>query len=109
VNTRLLVWAARLGSDATAVMAWNPRSRHARALCRARGRVAGPALGDGLAVSVQATGNGDVWAHDVDRRRAFAVCDDGAPQADGVVVGRPVFWADEHNGDRELYGRSLRP
>ena len=56
-----------------------------------------------------ASGNGNVWANDFDRRRACAVCDDGAPQTDGVVVGPTVFGADTRSGDRERYARSLQP
>ena len=50
-----------------------------------------------------------MWAYDFNRRRAFAVCDNGAPQANAVVVGRTVFWADKRSGEWELYGRSLQP
>lgn len=109
MDTRRLVWASHLAQGAFAVRAWNPRSRHSKELCRARGRVSGLALGNGLAVWVQDTGRGDVWAYDFNRRRAFAVCDNGAPQANAVVVGRTVFWADKRSGEWELYGRSLQP
>ena len=60
-------------------------------------------------VWVQDSGRGDIWAYDFDRRRAFAVCSDGAEQASPVLVGRTVFWADRRSGQWELYGRALQP
>jgi hypothetical protein len=35
------------------------------------------------------------------------VCANGAAQADPVIAGRTVYWADRRSGRWELYGKAL--
>jgi hypothetical protein len=104
-----VVWAARAGSGETAIVAWNTTSNASKEIYRARGAVSSLALSNNVVVWQQGTGNGDVWAYDFNRRRAYAVCDNDAEQECPVLVGRTAFWADKRSGQWELYGRVLQP
>lgn len=108
VDRQRVVWAARVGKDKSAIIVWNPRTRHAKELCRVPADARSLDLDGSLVVWAQDSG-GDIWAYDFNRRRAFPVCSDGAEQASPVLVGRTVFWADRRSGQWELYGRALQP
>lgn len=108
-DTQRALWAARVSPDESAIMAWDLLSHHTAELCRVPGRITDLAADDDLAVWVQDTGNGDVWAYDLARGRAVPVCTGPAAQTSPVIVGHTVFWADRRSGRWELYGRALQP
>lgn len=109
VDQRRVVWAARVGKDQSAIVVWNERTRRAKELCRVSAHARSLDLEGDLVVWAQDSGGGDIWAYDFNRRRAFAVCSDGAEQVSPVLVSRTVFWADRRSGQWELYGRALQP
>jgi hypothetical protein len=109
VDRRRVVWASPAGKDKSAILVWNQLTRRSVELCHASARARSLDLEGDLVVWVQDSGSGDIWAYDFGRRRAFAVCDDGAKQARPVLVGSTVFWADRRSGEWELYGRTLQP
>ena len=109
VDRRRVVWASSVGKNASAIFVWNQLTRRSAELCRVSAHARSLDLAGDLVVWAQDSGGGDIWAYDFKRRRAFAVCSDGAEQARPVLVGRTVFWADRRSGQWELYGRALQP
>jgi hypothetical protein len=87
--------------------AWDPRSRESRQLCVVAGVADSLALGAGAVAWRQSSNRGDVGVYDFARGRTFAVCANGAAQADPVIAGRTVYWADRRSGRWELYGKAL--
>jgi hypothetical protein len=106
-DARRVVWATRTSSGGTAIMLWDPRSRESRQLCVVAGVADSLALGAGAVAWRQSSNRGDVGVYDFARGRTFAVCANGAAQADPVIAGRTVYWADRRSGRWELYGKAL--
>jgi len=104
---RRIVWAARTGSGGTAIMLWDPATRVSRRLCVVVGAADSLALGADAVAWRQSANRGDVGFYDFTRGRAFTVCCNGAAQADPVIAGRTVFWADRRSGRWELFGKTL--
>ena len=111
VNTRRVVWASATTPQSSTLSSWNRNNRRTMTLCTVPGAVSALFLGDGVATFVvtDASGDGDIWAYDFSRRAAVAVSPHGGRQANPVLVGGTVFWADRRSGQWELYGRSLQP
>jgi hypothetical protein len=106
-DARRIVWSTEDGAHHTSIMLWDAATRRARLLCRVAASVDSLELGADAVAWRQSTGDGDVGVFDFARGRAFTLCANGAPQADPVVAGRTVFWADGRSGSWELYGREL--
>ena len=106
-DARRVVWAARAGSGGTAIMLWDPLTRETRRLCVIHGAADSLELSESAVTWRQSSNCGDVGVYDFTRGRAFTVCANGAEQADPVIAGRTVFWADRRSGHWELYGRAL--
>jgi len=106
-----VVWTAKSGRHSTAIVSWNRRSSHSKVLCRVRG-TAGQLYISRRAivwVTTDKNGDGDIWAYDFKRGRAYEVSSHAGRQASPVLVGTTVFWADRRSGHWELYGRALQP
>jgi len=106
-----VVWAGVPGRRSTAIVSWSRDEDRARILCRVPGVATALVLGRRAAVwlTTDAAGDGDIWAYDFTRDRAYVVSGNPAPQASPVLVGDTVFWADRRSGRWELYRKTLQP
>jgi hypothetical protein len=108
VDRRRVVWASGVGENESAIFMWDQLTRRSEELCRVPAHARSLDLQGDLVVWAQDSGGGDIWACDLNLRRAFPVCSDGAEQTRPVLAGGTVFWADRRSGHWELYGRVLQ-
>ena len=102
-----VAWSAPSSGGRSAIMLWDRSAGKTRQLYQVSGRVLELTRTDSLVVWQASAGNGDIWAYDLKRGAAFPICMNAARQADPVIVGGTVYWADNRSGSWVLFGRSV--